>query len=134
MKDHASKGNIIQAATKLMESAGHGVAAPGMLSKLQEELSKHDDLPSEFSSDDDPAVGLGVLFALSSLRRHGTLPPELKFDTPKKEKEDEDGESPNKAAPVKHRAHTKPIIGITKPDEGDYMSYLAMKRGRDGLF
>tara|TARA_B100000678_G_scaffold65690_1_gene53802 strand:+ start:11823 stop:14027 length:2205 start_codon:yes stop_codon:yes gene_type:complete len=126
MKDHASKGHIIQAATKLMESAGHGVAAPGMLTKLQEELSKHDDLPSEFSSDNDPAVGLGILFALSSLRRHGTLPPELKFDTPKKEDDEDEGSSPPKHH-EKPAKRDKPIIGITKPDKGDYFSFLAMK-------
>ncbi|MAP94160.1 MAG: hypothetical protein CMK07_04320 [Ponticaulis sp.] len=125
MKEYASKGEILKATNKLLNSAGHSLAAPSMLAKIQQEVSEHDDLPSEFSSDDDPAVGLGVLFALSSLKRHGTLPPELKFEAPKKEK-DEDGTPASLARPKKHY-RKRPIIGITKPDKGDYLSYAAMK-------
>ena len=123
MKSLASKGDILKAAHKLLESAGHSASAPAMLGKLQKEISKHSDLPSEFSVDDDPAVGLGILFALSSLQRHGTLPPELKFDSPEKGEKSDTSDSKNKK---KHKTG-RPVIGITKPDEGDTLSYLAMK-------
>ena len=120
MKDRASKGDLLRAANQLLKSAGHGMASPKMLTRLQEELKEHDDLPSEFTADKDPAVGLGILFAISSLQRHGELPPELKFDP--KEDEDED------EAPVqKHRKPGRPVIGITKPDNGDWLAYQAMK-------
>ena len=33
---------------------------------------------SEFDVEDDPFVGLGLLFIASSLIRHGELPPEVK--------------------------------------------------------
>ncbi len=35
---------------------------------------------SEFDVDDDPHFGFGVLFILSSLLRHGKLPPEIKYE------------------------------------------------------
>ena len=123
MKAHASKGDVLKATHKLLQSAGHGASTPSMLVKLQHELSRHSDLPSEFSVDDDPAVGLGIMFALSSLYRHGTLPPELKFDGPEKT-----SSSNNKEVPSDNKQKTaKPVIGITKPDKGDMLSYLAMK-------
>lgn len=126
MKAHARRGDIIKAVSKFMTSAGHGLATPGMLASLQSELSKHSDLPSEFSSDDDPAVSLGILFALSSLKRHGKLPPELKFEAPSKSEDDEEGEKPEPPR-KKRKRKARPVIGITKPEKGDFFAYLAMK-------
>lgn len=123
MKAHARKGDVIKAASKLLKSAGHGLSTPKLLADIQSELSKHDDLPSEFSSDDDPAVSLGILFALSSLKRHGTLPPELKFEDSKADETDE----VDTPTPSKLRKNRRPIIGITKPEKGDTLAYLAMK-------
>lgn len=121
MKAHVSKGNILSATRRFLKSAGHGLTAPAMLSSLQDELKKHSDLPSEFTDDDDPAVGLGILFALSSLARHGELPPELKFDVDPKE----DNEDPPEQSTTDE--NTRPVIGITKPDNGDWFAYQAMK-------
>lgn len=121
MKAHASKGEVIRAAKSLLESAAQGASSHSMLSPLQKELAKHKGLPSEFSVDDDPAVGLGILFALSSLVRHGELPPELKFEA-----DPEADARKEPPAPVKPDGK-RPVIGITKPDNGDWLSYQAMK-------
>ncbi len=121
MKYHASRGHILKATSHFLKSAGHSAATPGMLSTLQKEVARHDDLPSEFSADDDPAVGLGILFALSSLARHGELPPELKFEAPGKD--EEEPAQPER----KPRKTDRPVIGITKPEKGDFLAYLAMK-------
>jgi gamma-glutamyl-gamma-aminobutyrate hydrolase PuuD len=74
------------------------------------------DAPSELSEAKDPLVGLGALFVLSSLVRHGRLPPEVTY---KPGDQAADLEPP----PTRRR----PVIGITKPEEGDRLAYWAMK-------
>jgi hypothetical protein len=42
-------------------------------------LREGKDAKNELDFRDDPLAGMGVLFVLSSLMRHGRLPPELKY-------------------------------------------------------
>lgn len=101
----------------------HLSAAKGVLSvsdiveQFKAALSHGQDAPSEFSQDDDPLVGLGALFVLSSLVKHGKLPDELTYEAGA-----ETGE------PAVERAQNKrPTIGVTLPDQGDTLPWLAMK-------
>lgn len=126
-KERISRGHVLGALAKAMETAAlpaHGVRA---LSGLKSELEKYDDLPSELTSDDDPDVGLGVLFALSSLMKHGKLPPEFKFDVEEEESSDQPAMKRSEQRPVDPEKLVKrPVIGITKPDDGDWLSWMAM--------
>ncbi len=130
VKAHANKGEVMSAVSKIVETASVSAHGGSIVARLREELGKHEGLPSEFSSDKDPAVGFGVLFALSSLIRHGRLPPELKFDA---EKEDEEAETAAPSSPerkvradVQEIVKRRPVIGITKPSNGDWLSWRAM--------
>lgn len=84
--------------------------------ELRAALRDLKDAPSELSEAKDPLVGLGALFVLSSLVRHGKLPPEVTY------KADEGETEPQ---PPPHRR--RPVIGITKPESGDTLAYWAMK-------
>lgn len=64
----------------------------------------------------DPLVGLGALFVLSSLVRHGRLPPEVTYKAEENE--------PEQRAPA---ARKRPVIGVTKPEDGDTLPWWAMK-------
>lgn len=72
--------------------------------------------PSELSQAKDPLVGLGALFVLSSLVRHGKLPPEVTY------KPDEPSPAAEPPPPRK-----RPVIGITKPEAGDTLAFWAIK-------
>lgn len=85
---------------------------------LQDELAKLKKAPSELSHSDDPFVGLGVLFILGSLYRHHKLPPELTY------KEDSDR---SHSRPSEEAKQGKPVIGITRPEEGDWLAYQAIQ-------
>ncbi len=128
-KSEMGEGHILQASLSMLEAAGQSVASAAALKPLKNEMDRHKDMPSEFSVEDDPAVGLGALFAVSSLLRHGELPPELVFETPEKE----ESEEPEKAAmpadaPDRRKPKTgKPVIGITKPENGDWLAFTAMR-------
>jgi len=122
-KANVSRGHLIAALKRLSQSAIHTARGVPAAAALHEQLKEYADLSSELSSDDDPAVSLGVLFALSSLIRYGELPPELKYTPDEKEPpaKSEPPEAP--APPVKRR----PVIGVTKPDDGDWLAYQAMR-------
>ncbi len=85
---------------------------------LKEAFEEGSDRRSELDHAEDPMVGLGMLFAVSSLVRHGRLPAELRYTT-------EDGELP--AERIKRPRRKRPVIGITKPERGDWPAYAAMK-------
>jgi gamma-glutamyl-gamma-aminobutyrate hydrolase PuuD/predicted ATP-grasp superfamily ATP-dependent carboligase len=85
--------------------------------ELRHALRALKDAPSELSEAKDPLVGLGALFVLSSLVRHGRLPPEVTY------KPDAANAADSEPPPTRKR----PIIGITKPEEGDTLAYWAMK-------
>lgn len=99
-------------------SAAKDVLSVGdIVEQLKEALSQGQSAPSEFSDDDDPLVGLGALFVLSSLVKHGKLPEELTYDA---------GAEP--ADPASGRPQPRrPTIGVTLPDHGDTLAWLAMK-------
>ena len=116
-----SQGDLATALKRLGESAARSARGAGAISLLREHLKLHSHLPSELNSDDDPGVGLGVLFALSSLIRHGELPPELKFTAK------EAVISVPHAAKSPSSKDRRPVIGVTKPAEGDWLSYQAIR-------
>lgn len=95
-----------------------GVLSLGeILAHLRTALSQGRDAPSELSDDDDPLIGLGALFVLSSLVKHGRLPEELTYEA---------GEDLlTRRRPV--RRSRRPVIGVTMPEHGDRLSWLALK-------
>jgi len=124
MKETISKGDVLSALGKLTESMSHSALGAAGLAKLGDHIREHGDLPSELDQSDDPAAGLGVLFVLSSLIRHGELPPEVKFSAPEKmEKAEPRIVRERSGASVRKR----PVIGVTKPDNGDWLSWQAMR-------
>jgi gamma-glutamyl-gamma-aminobutyrate hydrolase PuuD/predicted ATP-grasp superfamily ATP-dependent carboligase len=118
-KDSVSQGELLRALKRFSETTSRSMRGAKALKALRRRLEDDKDLTSELNSDHDPAVGLGVLFALSSLIRHGKLPPEFKFSTK------EEGR-PAKRSPAPDRTN-RPVIGITKPDAGDWLAYQAMR-------
>lgn len=117
LRKDVSNGAVISALKHFTSLIGHSALSAKALARLQEELKQHGDLPSEFTVDNDPATGLGVLFALSSVLRHGELPPELKFDA----------DAPAEPGQPVEPKTGRPVIGITKPDKGDFFAFRAMK-------
>jgi gamma-glutamyl-gamma-aminobutyrate hydrolase PuuD/predicted ATP-grasp superfamily ATP-dependent carboligase len=85
--------------------------------ELRDALRALKEAPSELSEARDPLVGLGALFVLSSLVRHGKLPPEVTYKP-------DDFEAADLEPPPRRK---RPIIGITKPEDGDRLAYRAMK-------
>lgn len=114
MKTGAVLSAIENAGKAVRESLNVGKAA----SELRTALRDLKEAPSELSEAKDPMVGLGALFVLSSLVRHGKLPPEVTY------KPDE-AEPASEPPPKRDR----PVIGITKPESGDLIAYWAMKLG-----
>ncbi|MEM9232789.1 MAG: gamma-glutamyl-gamma-aminobutyrate hydrolase family protein, partial [Pseudomonadota bacterium] len=117
---HLVDGKKRKAIAALAESIFSGAKGLTAAADIPQESKSLKDLPSELSVDDDPAVGFGVLFAVSSLLRHGKLPDELTFE----------GEDDTPRTPHVHRVDRRegrPVIGITKPDDGDWLAYQAMR-------
>ncbi len=79
-------------------------------------LEQAKNAPGEFSGDEDPLVGLGTLFVLSSLVRHGKLPDELTFAGKY--------DAADLACPAERTG--RPAIGVTMPDEGDHLAWAAI--------
>lgn len=128
VKAHISRGEVISAVRKVLDTAAVTTKSPEILARLKGEMDKYKDMPSELTSDKDPAVGLGVMFALSSLIRHGRLPPELKFDAPEEVETEPDPEEAarQERTEVAREVRQRPVIGITKPSNGDWLSWMAM--------
>ncbi len=88
-----------------------------ILAQLRSALSQGREAPSELSDGDDPLIGLGALFILSSLVKHGRLPEELTYET-------------DPATLARRRIggrRRRPVIGVTMPERGDRLSWLALK-------
>jgi gamma-glutamyl-gamma-aminobutyrate hydrolase PuuD len=80
-------------------------------------LSENRDAPSELSQSEDPLIGLGALFVLSSLIKHRRLPDELSYE-------------PLRDAALPRTVETgagRPTIGVTMPDDGDRLHWWALK-------
>lgn len=116
-KEHAKSGELWAAIENAGAAVGKSLKIGDALERLRISMRDLKDAPSELSTAKDPMVGLGALFVLSSLVRHGKLPPEVMYKT------DEQSEAEALPPPVRKR----PIIGITKPERGDTIPYLAMK-------
>lgn len=116
-KDNIKSGEVREA----LESVGKAVKETLSLKSAAEELRYAfralKDAPSELNEAEDPLVGLGALFVLSSLVRHGKLPAEVTY-TP------EEPDAANFEPPPPRK---RPVIGITKPEKGDTLAFLAMK-------
>ncbi|QGZ94352.1 gamma-glutamyl-gamma-aminobutyrate hydrolase family protein [Terricaulis silvestris] len=116
-KTHAKSGEFLSAIENASKAVGKSLNVREALSELRSAVRDLKEAPSELTDAKDPLVGLGALFVLSSLARHGKLPPEVTYkaeDTP-----------PESFEPPP--ARKRPIIGITKPEEGDTIPYLAMR-------
>lgn len=108
-----------------LEEAKGLIAASAHAQKLQADMARIEALPSELSQEQDPAVPLGLLFALSSLARHGKLPDELTQSAG--EGNAEETNSHKRAARRRETRARRPIIGITHGARGDFWPVLAMK-------
>lgn len=98
-------------------AAAKGVTSVGeIVDQFKAALAHGKSAPDEFSHDDDPLIGLGALFVLSSLVKHGKLPDELTYEA-----------KAEPAEPPETRPHRRPVIGVTQPDRGDTLPWLAMK-------
>ena len=62
----------------LKEAIVDAVDEKDIIEKIKIMGAQAKEAKSEFDADDDPFIGLGALFVVSSLIRHGSLPPELK--------------------------------------------------------
>ncbi len=110
-------GQLLAALEDAGKALGNTLAVAGAVKQLREEVRELKDAPSELSSANDPMVGLGALFVLSSLVRHGKLPAEVTYEA-------EDAARPPIEPPP---PRARPVIGITKPERGDTLAFLAMK-------
>jgi gamma-glutamyl-gamma-aminobutyrate hydrolase PuuD len=115
-KARIKSGDLLAAIENAGKAVGQTLNVGEALSSLRQNMRAMKDTPSELSSAHDPLVGLGALFVLSSLVRHGKLPPEVTY------KPEEPAELDMTPPPRK-----RPIIGITKPEDGDTLPYLAMR-------
>jgi gamma-glutamyl-gamma-aminobutyrate hydrolase PuuD/predicted ATP-grasp superfamily ATP-dependent carboligase len=94
-----------------------GVLSLGeIVAQLRAALSEGRNAPSELSESDDPLVGLGALFVLSALAKHRRLPDELTYKSA----------SPA-PPPTRARDLGRPTIGVTLPERGDVLHWLALK-------
>lgn len=116
-KTRIKSGEVLRALENVGKAVGESFNLATALEELRCALREVKDAPSELSSAKDPLVGLGALFVLSSLVRHGKLPPEVKYEAEPAEPDDDEAPPPRK----------RPIIGITKPENGDTLAFLAMK-------
>jgi gamma-glutamyl-gamma-aminobutyrate hydrolase PuuD/predicted ATP-grasp superfamily ATP-dependent carboligase len=116
-KRNLANGEIIKAVEKAGAALGESLSISEAAAQLKASLSELRGAPSELSDARDPLIGLGALFVISSLVRHGKLPPEITYKTA-------EAATP-RAGPPKPR--DRPFIGVTKPDRGDHFSWLAMK-------
>ena len=111
------RGKVSEAFRSFGMAATQALSVGSAMSKLQDRVSELKGAPTELSDNEDPMVALGALFVLSSLVRHGTLPPEVTYKA-------------EEVAPETLEvglAERRPRIGITKPEHGDELAFLAMR-------
>jgi gamma-glutamyl-gamma-aminobutyrate hydrolase PuuD len=110
---------VLAAIENAGKAVGKSLNVGDALSELRDTMRDLKDAPSELSSAKDPLVGLGALFVISSLIRHGKLPPEVTYEA-------EDTSEPD-AEPDAPPQRKRPVIGITRPERGDTLAVWAMK-------
>lgn len=86
----------------------------------------HKDLPTELDFDDDPAVGLGILFVVSSLLKHHELPAEFRYAAPQAADRVRSRRPGRSTISRRFDCGGRPIIGVTKPDKGEWLAYYAL--------
>lgn len=116
-KESAKNGELIAAMEEAARAMKKSLTVHNAARELRTAMRALKDAPSELSTARDPLVGLGALFVLSSLVRHGKLPPEVTYNT-------DEAEAKAPAIPI---VRERPAIGITKPENGDTVAFLAMK-------
>lgn len=116
-KSRIKSGEVLSALENASKAVKETFSLKNATQELRDTLRALKDAPSELSEAKDPMVGLGALFVLSSLVRHGKLPPEVTYKA-------EDSDAANFEPPP---TRPRPVIGITKPEEGDTLAFLAMK-------
>lgn len=126
-RGHASRQEILAAADQLLESAGAAAKGAHVFTEFRKRLDEQKDLPSELDFDDDPAVGLGILFVVSNLLKHRELPLEFRYAAPQATDKAHSGQRSRAATSHRYDRGGRPIIGVTKPDDGDWMAYCAMR-------
>lgn len=111
------KGSAAQALVDAAKAAGYAAPGADLVVRLQHAMRDAKDAPTEFSYAEDPLVGLGALFVLGSVMRHGALPPELTHKEPQ----------PQEGSRRNRRRARRPVIGVTKPVKGDRLAHAAMR-------
>ncbi|MFG1304738.1 gamma-glutamyl-gamma-aminobutyrate hydrolase family protein [Xanthobacter autotrophicus] len=125
-RGHASRKEILAAANRLLESASAAARGAHVFKDFRKRLDAHKDLPSELDFDDDPAVGLGILFVVSSLLKHHELPAEFRYAAPQAADKTRPRRPGRSAISRRFDRGGRPIIGVTKPDEGEWLAYCAL--------
>ncbi len=107
------------------DDAGDPLPLGDTWNRFVKQLSELSGKASETSRTDDPLVGLGILFVMSSLYRHGRLPPELTY---KSEPDDRDfAPADRSAARWGAGSGIKPVIGVTWPERGNWLAFQAVR-------
>lgn len=110
-------GDVFSALENSSRAIGKSLSLASAAEELRAALRDLKEAPSELSEAKDPLVGLGALFVLSSLVRHGRLPPEVTYQSSETTEEIIPPQAPRK----------RPLIGVTKPEHGDTAAWWAMK-------
>lgn len=114
-------GRVVPALKHLAEAVGdHGKNLKQRWHHHKDQVSALEKLPSDLETSQDLATSLGLLFAVSSLVRHGRLPDELR--------QDEGGFKQTKAQ-RSQQTDGRPRIGITHGANGDTVAVWFMKLG-----
>lgn len=71
-------GQVVEAFQEFASTPNSGLGLRQGFQNLKQRLREADAIETVGIDDDDPLVGLGVLFVVGSLLEHGELPPELK--------------------------------------------------------
>lgn len=111
------RGKVPEAIRSFSMAATQALSLGTAMRALQERMSELKGAPTELSDNEDPMVALGALFVLSSLVRYGKLPPEVTYKA-----EEATPELLEVGLPER-----RPRIGITKPETGDELAFLAMR-------
>tara|TARA_R110000787_G_scaffold110809_11_gene219610 strand:+ start:7154 stop:8467 length:1314 start_codon:yes stop_codon:yes gene_type:complete len=77
MMDHVEKGELKSAFASLKSAFGKATNLDEAISLLRVQSRNAKDAKSELMLSEDPMTSLGIFFILSSLARHGKLPPEV---------------------------------------------------------
>ncbi|MGR7995731.1 gamma-glutamyl-gamma-aminobutyrate hydrolase family protein [Xanthobacter sp. ZOL 2024] len=125
-RGHASRKEVLVAANRLLESASAAAKGARVFKDFRKRLEVHKDLPTELDFDDDPAVGLGILFVVSSLLKHHELPAEFRYAVPQAADKARSRRPGSSAISRRYERRGRPIIGVTKPDKGEWLAYYAL--------